>query len=173
MFPLISERLIIRHLLLEDAESLDRIFGDAEVMKYGDGIQAHEWVRRWVHGVLEQYNQRGFGPYAVLERSSTNLIGYCGLFYFANVNGKPEVEIGYRFVRSAWGKGFASEAAATVRDYAFTSLRLERLIAIIDPSNSASIRVATKIGMKYEQEVMFEGYTHPDHIYAVNRTSST
>jgi len=57
-----------------------------------------------------------------------------------------------------------------VRDYAFNTLGLKRLIAIIDPANTASIRVAEKIGMKYEQDVMFEGYDHPDHVYAITRT---
>jgi len=95
------------------------------------------------------------------------VIGYCGLFFFPDIEGQAEVEIGYRLARSVWGKGYATEAAKAVRDYAFNVLRLERLIAMIDPSNIASIRVAEKIGMHYEKEVMFEGYTHPDHVYVI------
>ena len=71
--------------------------------------------------------------------------------------------------RSAWGKGYATEAVCTVRDFAFATLGIKRLIAMIDPSNVASIRVAEKIGMKYEKEVMFEGYSHPDHVYSEQR----
>ena len=82
-----------------------------------------------------------------------------------------EVEIGYRLRRSAWGQGYATEAAQEVRDYAFHTLGMKRLIAIIDPANVASIRVAEKIGMNYEQDVMFEGYTHPDHVYVVTSGS--
>ncbi|MDQ2691068.1 MAG: GNAT family N-acetyltransferase, partial [Chloroflexota bacterium] len=95
--------------------------------------------------------------------------GYCGLFYFPDVGGKPEVEIGYRLRRSAWGKGFATEAACAVRDFAFNSLGMQRLIALIDPDNIASIRVAEKLGMQYEKDIMLPGYTHPDRIYAVSR----
>ena len=115
---------------------------------------------------LKRYQTWGFGPYALVEQSSQNVIGYCGLSLFPDLDGQAEVEIGYRLARSAWGQGYATEAAWAVRDYAFTTLGVKRLIAMIDPSNLASIRVAEKIGMKYEKEVMFEGYSHPDHVYA-------
>lgn len=110
----------------------------------------------------------GFGPYAVVEQKSRNVIGYCGLFYFPDIGGQPEIEIGYRWARSAWGQGYATEAALSVRNFAFSVLGIRRLIAMIGPSNFASIRVAERIGMLHEKEVMFEGYTYPDHIYVVN-----
>jgi RimJ/RimL family protein N-acetyltransferase len=81
----------------------------------------------------------------------------------------PHVEIGWRLMRSAWGQGYATEAARAVRDYAFNTLGLQRLIAMIDPSNLASIRVAKKIGMCYEKDILLEGYTHPDHLYVIAR----
>ena len=150
-----------------------QVFGDPEVMRFGDGTQSKEWVQVWLQTCLERYYQTwGFGPYAVLEKQSYDVIGYCGLFYFPDINGKPEVEIGYRLARSAWGKGYATEAARAVRDYAFQILAIKRLIAMIDPSNVASIRVAEKIGMHYEQDVMLEGFTHPDHVYVVTFTPS-
>jgi RimJ/RimL family protein N-acetyltransferase len=138
-------------------------------MRHGDGVQTREWIHEWLRNAMEQYDQRGFGPYAVLQQDNKAFLGYCGLFYFPNVNGKPEVEIGYRFARFAWGKGYATEAAIAVRDFAFSDLKLTRLIAIIDPSNAASIRVAEKLGMSHEQELMSEGYTHPDLVYAIVR----
>ena len=67
----------------------------------------------------------------------------------------------------AWGKGYATEAAGAVRDYGLGVLGRRRLVAIIDPQNAASIRVAEKIGMHFEKEVMLEGYTYPDHLYAL------
>jgi RimJ/RimL family protein N-acetyltransferase len=144
-----------------------RIFGDAEVMRFGDGVQTKEWVGSWLRTCRGQYQTWGFGPYAVVERSRREVIGYSGLFYFPDVGGQPEVEVGYRLVHTAWGKGYATEAAQAVRDYAFTKLGIKRLIALIDPGNIASIRVAEKIGMHYEKEVMLERYTHPDHMYVI------
>ena len=144
-----------------------RIFCDAEVMRFSDGIQTKEWVHAWLHKCLEGYQIWGFGPYAVVEQNSQNIIGYCGLFFCPDIDGQSEVEIGYRLARSAWGRGYATEAAKAVRDFALTTLGIQRLIAMIDPSNIASIRVAEKIGMKYEKEVMLEGYDHPDHVYVI------
>lgn len=165
-----TERLTLRHFHILDTEPMYRIFCDAEVMRFGDGVKTKEWVDAWLQTCLEHYYQTwGFGPYGVVERKSGDLIGYCGLFYFPDVNGRPEVELGYRLARSAWGHGYATEAAFAVRDYAFTTLGMKRLIAMIDPSNTASIRVAVKIGMHYEADVMFEGYTHPDHVYMITR----
>src|SRR4051812_40748374 len=86
-----------------------------------------------------------FGLWAVVEKSTRDVIGYCGLSRFEDVGGQPETEVGYRLIRSAWGHGYATEAATAVRDYAFDTLSLTRLIAIIDPRNVASIRVAEKI----------------------------
>ena len=163
-----TERLTLRHFHILDAEPMHRIFCDAEVMRFSDGVKTKEWVDAWLHTCLEHYYQTwGFGPYAVVEKKSGDLIGYCGLFYFPDVNGQPEVELGYRLARSAWGHGYATEAAGSVRDYAFTTLGMKRLIAMIDPSNTASIHVAEKIGMHYENDVLFEGYTHPDQVYRV------
>jgi len=144
------------------------IFGDAEVMRFGDGVQTREWVNSWLQTCFDWYYKSwGFGPYAIVTKNDLEVIGYCGLFYFLDLDGQSEVEIGYRLQRSAWGKGFATEATIAVRDYAFNTLGIKRLIAMIDPSNTASIRVAKKIGMSYEKDIMLEGYTHPDHIYSM------
>lgn len=153
-----------------DSDALMHVFGDAQVMRFGDGMQTKEWVNDWLRGCIEEYRTRGFGPYAVVMQNGEHVIGYCGLFHFPNVNGRPEIEIGYRLARAAWGKGYATEAARAVCDYAFHMLKIKRLIAVIDPSNAASIRVAEKIGMRYAADVMFEGYTHPDRVYAVDFT---
>ena len=151
---------------------MQHVFGDPDVMHFGDGVQTKEWVKSWLQNCLERYYQTwGFGPYAVVEKDTQGVIGYCGLFYFPDVGGQPEVEVGYRLARSAWGKGYATEAARAVRDFAFATLGIKRLIALIDSSNIASIRVAEKIGMHYEKDVMFEGYTHPDHVYVITRGS--
>lgn len=170
MFELRTQRLMLRHFNADDDTALHQsVFSDPEVMHFGDGHQSLDWTRAWIqHCQQDYYETRGYGPFAVIERSTPRLIGYCGLFYFSDVSGQPEVELGYRLARSAWGKGYATEAAIAVQEFALTALGMKRLISIIDPANAASIRVAEKLGMKFESEVMFEGYTHPDHVYAIN-----
>ena len=162
-----TERLILRYFEPIDSQAMMDVFGDAEVMRFGDGVQTREWVEAWLRTCLENYQRRGFGPYAVVEQSTGDVIGYCGLFYFPDMHGQPEIELGYRLRRAAWGQGYATEAARLVRDYAFHTLHIKRLIALIDPDNVPSIRVAEKIGLHYESEVMLEGYDHPDHVYVI------
>lgn len=162
-----TKRLILRPIEPADARALTAVFGDPLVMRFGDGPQTAAWVREWVAWVAQDYAQRGYGPLAVVQKESGEIIGYCGLFYFADINGFPEVELGYRLARSAWGRGFATEAAAAVRDYAFDTLALQRLVSLIDPANKASIAVAEKLGMAHTADVMLEGYTHPDLVYCI------
>jgi ribosomal-protein-alanine N-acetyltransferase len=96
MVILTTERLFLRHFHILDSEAIYHVFGDSEVMHFGDGTQTKDWVETWLRTCLERYYQAwGFGPYVVVEKSSRNVIGYCGLFYFPDVNGQPEVEIGY------------------------------------------------------------------------------
>jgi RimJ/RimL family protein N-acetyltransferase len=163
-----TERLLIRKFEMSDTDALLDVFGDAEVMHFGDGPHERAWVERWLVDHMQGVEARGYGPYAVVELEGGRMIGYCGLFTFPDINGQPEVEIGYRLRRSSWGKGYATEAARAVRDLAFHELSLKRLIALIDPANTASIRVAEKIGMRYEADVMLEGYTHPDRVYVIS-----
>ncbi len=163
-----TQRLMLRHFHIVDGEAMDRVFADPEVMRYGDGTKDSAWVRNWLRGCLEDfYSKWGFGLWAVVERSSGSVIGFCGLSRFSDVGGQPETEIGYRLAREFWGRGFATEAERAVRDYGFGTLNLSRMISIIDPRNSASINVARKIGLSHEKEVLFGGFA--DQIYAIDR----
>jgi RimJ/RimL family protein N-acetyltransferase len=171
MFKITTERLLLRQFTAHDHKPLMNVFGDEQVMRFGDGVQSAEWVQTWLEQCINHhYPSWGFGPYAVVKKQARELIGYCGLFLFPDGNGQPEIELGYRLSRRAWGNGYASEAAKAVRNFAFSRPGIQRLIAMIDPANMASIRVAEKIGMHYEKDVIFEGYTHPDHIYVVHST---
>jgi len=166
--PIYTQRLTLRPFTKADAEALMSVFGDPEVMRFGDGVQTAAWVVGWLNDILDrQYTIIGFGPLAVVCLAEQRLIGYCGLFLFDDLDGKPEIELGYRLERRSWGNGYGTEAASAVRDHAFSALGIARLISMIDPANHASIRVAKKIGMHYEKDVMLAGYTHPDHIYAI------
>lgn len=169
MFNLETQRLLIRQFENTDLEKIhQQVFSDTEVMHFGDGPQTREWTEAWIKTGIQNHKTRGFGPYAVIEKSTTNLIGYCGLFLFPHIDGQPEVEIGYRLGRSSWKQGYATEATLAVRDFAFHDLHVHRLVALIDPDNIASIQVAKKLGMQYEKDVMMEGYSHPDHLYTLH-----
>lgn len=165
-----TDRLCLRDFIPSDVHSLQRVFRNPEVMHFGPGVQSIEWIEKWIHEAINCYELRGYGPWAIMNKADNMLMGYCGLFYFPDVCGQPETEIGIRLSREYWGLGFATEAVTAVRDFAFHSLGLGRLIAMVDPLNVNSLRVVDKAGMVCENTVMFEGYSHPDYVYSVVST---
>lgn len=164
-----TPRLTLRYASLDDVVAMRAIFADPEVMQYGDGPQTDDWIRSWIQRMNRNYNEHGFGLWIVSETDEPNAIGYCGLTHFPDINGRAEIEVGYRLARKYWGCGFATEAAAAVRDYAFNDLDIERLIAIINPENQRSVRVAEKLGMELDSTVMLDGYNHVDSVYVCRR----
>jgi len=165
-----TERLILRHFQMSDLDAMTAVFCDPEVMRFSDGVKSAPWVHEWLGRRVEDDRPRSStGPWAVVERTTSATIGYCGLFHVPDVCGQPETEIGYRLARPYWGHGHATEVVRGVRNYAFGTLGLSRLIAMIDPGNVRSIRVAEKIGMHYEKDVMLDRYTHPDRVYVMSR----
>ncbi|MBS1718344.1 MAG: GNAT family N-acetyltransferase [Armatimonadetes bacterium] len=162
-----TSRLILREFTSADAEAMMGVFGDAEVMRFSSGTRDLVWVNEWIEKQNLRQTERGYSLWAVVTKDSQELLGFCGLTYFPDILGTPEIEVGYRLMQKHWGKGFATEAALAVRDYAREQLELKRLIAIIDPGNTASLNVAAKLGMSYEKQFSFPHYDHPDHIYAM------
>lgn len=161
-----TERLIVRHFQMSDVAAMNAVFGDPEVMRFGDGVQSGEWVRDWLRQCIDDADQiSGVSPWAVEEKGNSETIGYCGLFHFPDICGQSEIEVGYRLARDYWGRGYATEAVRAVRDHAFYALNIPRLIAMIAPENTASINVVRKAGFVYEKDVMLAGYTHADRVY--------
>ena len=167
-------RLVIRGWRSADLRPMTRILGDPQVMRFSDGVMDASAVVAWLRARIDAApDESAPGPWAVVERSTGSTIGYCGFFELPDIDGRPETEIGYRLASDAWGQGYATEAAVAVRDYGFDVLGLTRLVALIDPGNVRSIRVAERIGMQYEKDVMLEGYSHPDRLYVIESPGST
>jgi RimJ/RimL family protein N-acetyltransferase len=107
---------------------------------------------------------RGYGMWAVEERSSGNFIGRVGLHY---PDGWPESEVGWTLARAYWGRGYAIEAAAAALRVAFETLDWPRAISLIAPSNLRSIRLAERLGERFERTLQLRG--HPVELYAIDR----
>jgi RimJ/RimL family protein N-acetyltransferase len=165
-----TKRLSLRRLAESDHGALDTLFGDEEVMESSvDGTLSTEEVGAWLKEQIDGYVEAdGVEILAVEVTSTSEVIGYCGLTRYPAIDGTTEIEIGYRLKRECWGLGYATEAASAVRDYAFTKLKLPRLVALIEPGNTRSVRVAEKLGMRFEKEVMMQGFDHPDHLYTMD-----
>jgi len=152
-----TARLQLRPFTLDDISELDKVFSDADVMKFSSaGVMSREAIEAFIHDMLKSYQENGFGLWALIERRSGKLIGCCGLnpsdienaIKVDPAHEQACIEIGYRLAKAYWGQGLASEAAKATLDYAFNNLQLKRIIAIIAKQHSASINVAKKVGMK-------------------------
>jgi len=141
--------MLLRGWKPEDTGPFARINADAGVMRFiGDGHpltreQSDELLAR----IERHWDEHGFGLWAVEERG--RLIGFAGLAipsFLPSV--LPAVEVGWRLARSAWGRGLATEAGHASLAHAWEVLKLQRVLSIVDPANTASMRVAQKLGMR-------------------------
>jgi ribosomal-protein-alanine N-acetyltransferase len=93
----------------------------------------------------EQWSKRGYGPFAIFERTGASLIGRGGLFW---VESLQDVEINYMFDPSVWSRGYATEAAKAFLAIGFRRHDLRRMVATVSPDNAVSVRVLRKVGME-------------------------
>ena len=168
-----TERLILRDLSPEDYPAL-RGMMDAETMwAYGHEFTDAE-VAAWLARQIERRRIWGFSLCAVLLKSTGELIGQCGLTVQDCLDMRVP-EIGYVFSRRHWGRGYAAEAAAAVRDYAFVSLGLGEVYALVRDINYPSRRVAERLGMRPAAIFMkrYRGMNMPHIAYCVKNIDST
>ena len=159
-----TERLLLRTFEPGEGALIYRLNENPEVTRYtGDPVRdiAHgEEVLQQV--ILPQYIRYGYGRWAVELIKTGEFIGWCGLKYMPE---RGEVDLGYRFFQSAWGKGYATEAAqATVR-YGLEQAGLQRIVGRAMPGNRASIRVLEKCGMQFIGEEIVD--EHPALTYDI------
>ena len=149
-----TERLLIRPFKMEDIEPSYAMNLDAAVNKYtGDGgiVSKKEIERRIVENVFGDYEKYGFGRLAVEIKGENKFIGFAGLKYLDDLD---EVDLGYRFMKAYWGKGIATEAAQACVNLGFNTLDLKKLIAMVLPDNTRSIRVLEKLHFEFEKEII-------------------
>src|SRR5215469_14148974 len=161
-----TNRLLLRQFILDDLDALIALHSDPEVSRFLGGVKTPEQSRQRLLEWIAEYEQYGFSKWAVVLRSTGELVGRCGLS-LEEVEGTSDWELGWTFARAHWGNGYATEAAAAVRDHSFSKLGLARLISLIRPGNNASIRVAERVGMIYQRLVDWNGI--PAHMYLAVR----
>jgi RimJ/RimL family protein N-acetyltransferase len=156
-FPLLhreTARLELRPLRPDDLDAMTALLGDADALTHWGEALDREGARSWIERNRVRYEQDGFGRCAVIWRATGELVGDCGLIR-TTVENAPEVELGWITRRSHWGLGVATEAAAEWRDAAFSDLGLRRIVSMIDELNTASRRVAEKLGMTLERPAIW------------------
>ena len=159
MLILETERLLLREFVPEDMDALAAVLSDPETMRYYPAALDRAGVAAWIERNRRRYADDGHGLWAMVLKSSGEVIGDCGLTR-QTVDEVDEIEIGYHVRRDLWGRGYAPEAARACRDYGFSRLGAERLISLIRPENIPSRRVAEKIGLSLWKEVVWRDLPH-------------
>jgi len=148
-----TDRLLLREYRMSDFDAFATNLADPRATSFVGG---HDRRNAWrifgsnAGGWLLQ----GAGWWSVELRDSGALVGNVGAFFRETW---PEIEIGWNTFHEHWGRGIATEAASEVMRYAFDVRRERRVTALIDPSNTASLRVGARLGMTYEADTDFFG----------------
>ena len=154
MKTLETPRLRLRMFCQADTEAYADMVADAEVMRYLADGQPLSSTEAWRHMamLLGHWQLFGFGPWAVEERATGELVGRIGPYYPA---GWPGLELIWTIRRQSWGQGYATEGARLALAYVFEEMKRERIISLIRPQNAASIRVAEKLGQVLQDRLEF------------------
>ena len=160
-------RLFLTEMQESDFEMLFRVLGDAENMRYYPYRFDPARVRKWIETNQARYQVFGFGLWAVRLKETGELIGDCGLT-MQNINDMICPEIGYHIRADQQRQGYAKEAAAAVRDWAFAHTPFRILYSYMKAANTASAKTALSVGMH-----LADTYTDSDGsktlVYALHR----
>ena len=151
--PIETERLNLRPLNEGDAGFIFELVNDPSfIQNIGDrNVRTLDDAKRYItNGPVASYAKNGFGLYLVELKETGEPIGMCGLIRRSMLN---DVDIGYAYLPRYWSKGYAIEAALAMKQYAQEDIGLKRMVAVVDPQNTGSIRLLEKLGMTFERMV--------------------
>jgi ribosomal-protein-alanine N-acetyltransferase len=139
-----TERLAVRPKTLTDSEALHAVYGDRTVMRFSGGSFATlQQTRDFVVSHMRHHETHGFSMWTLVERGAQRPIGDVGFLAY-----EAGVEIGWHLRRSAWGQGYATEAARACLSYGFERLGFVRVSAFTERANTRSLKVIDKLGMQ-------------------------
>jgi ribosomal-protein-alanine N-acetyltransferase len=139
-----TDRLRLRPYVLADEAALFEVFNDADARAFYPQMSDRSQVRMWIEWNLRNYDEYGYGLWALELKASGAFLGDCGLTY-QDVDGVRELEVGYHVHRSERGRGYATEAARACLSLGFERTPCRQICSIVSPSNQASRTVAARI----------------------------
>jgi ribosomal-protein-alanine N-acetyltransferase len=159
-----TDRLYLREIVPEDLESMFEMDADLDVHRFlgRDPVTNIEQSAAYIANIRKQYVENGVARIAIIEKESNDFIGWGGLKLIKGpINGHQDYyDLGYRFNKRYWGKGYATESTAAVINYAFDQLKLPVIYAIADMEHSASRKVLEKSGFVFVNTFLYEGDPH-------------
>ena len=143
-----TPRLILRQITIEDAPLILELNSDPEIVKYvhEPTLETVEQAQKIISNIILPQYKNNLGRWAIITKDNDEFIGWCGLKYRPELD---EIDLGYRLMQKAWGKGFATEAAEETLEYGFNTLNLNLITGRAHVENLASIKVLEKIGMDF------------------------
>lgn len=143
-----TPRLLLRQFTEADAPLLLALNSDPEIVKYvhEPALETEEQAKKILIDIILPQYKNNLGRWAIHTKGNMEFIGWCGLKYLSE---RDEIDLGYRLMKRAWGKGYATEAAQHTLDYGFKSLHLKLITGRAHIENIASIKVLEKIGMGF------------------------
>ncbi|YCK36643.1 GNAT family N-acetyltransferase [Actinomadura sp. ATCC 39365] len=178
MAELRTDRLVLRRWRDSDLEPWAAMNADPEVREHLGGLLTREQSDASVSRFQSEFDQRGYGWWAVEVEATGEFIGFAGLDEVDDHMPFTGVEIGWRLARSAWGHGYATEAALTVLAHGFDALELPEILAVTTATNLRSQAVMRRIGMTRDPADDFddptepEGPLRPNVLYRIARSAS-
>lgn len=143
-----TPRLLIREVEFSDVDDFYEMDSDSEVHKYLDQnpIKSKDEMLKVIEMIRQQYKENGIARWAVVDKISGEMLGWCGIKYFTDeLNGHQNFyEHGYRFKQKHWGKGIATESILAILDWGFKNLDTDTMYAITHPQNEVSMHVLKK-----------------------------
>ena len=158
-FVLETARLRLRRMSLDDLDFVAEMLAHPEVMRFYPKCHTRSESAQWIERQVARYERDGHGLWLALERASRAPVGQIGLT-LQPVEGRAEPEVGWLLHRPYWKRGFATEAALAVRDHAFETLGMARVISLIRPVNTPSQAVALRLGARPGRRVQHGGFEH-------------
>ena len=162
-----TERLFLREMNPDDFDALYKVLADPEIMMHYPYDFDEKRVRDWIERNMNRYRENGFGLWAVCLKETGEMIGDCGLT-LQNIEGEMLPEIGYHIRKDCQHKGYAKEAAAAVRDWAFENTDHPSLYSYCKYTNVPSYKTAEAIGMHFEKEYPDEA-NEITHVSVIHR----
>lgn len=122
-------------------------------------VHSPEEAREKVRQRMRLFDERKLGKFPMFLRATDEFIGTCGMEPF-DLDGRTEIELGYRLCLNFWGKGYAKEGAMAMLNYGFAELKLPRVMAFVLPQNRASVSVLGQLGFRYLHDFDHGGLAH-------------
>lgn len=166
-----TTRLLMRDLIAEDAQAMFDMDSDVEVHAFlgNNPIATLEEAKRNIVFIQQQYIEFGIGRWAVIEKETGEFVGWSGFKFINDTVNKRSgyYDLGYRFLKKYWGKGYASETAIASLNHGFKSLGFNEIVGIADIEHTASNSILLKIGLIKRNEFEYDGTLH--NFYSLTR----